>query len=1619
MKKFAWLCLLLALTTACDKPKEESSKNNETAVNTEKPVAESQTEKEPQNMFHEEQKIDVENITTTSGSRPTINITLNENIATEDLSGYVKLTPSVDEKIIKMGNQIVITGKFDIKKSYKITILKGLKGEKTTLEQDVTQDITFKDLEPKISFSNEGIILPKVNENKVAFRAVNVKKINVKVNQIFPNNITQFLQDFSFKGNGNVLDYFLQSNLYKLGDTILDKEFDLKSEKNVWVQNEIDLSNLVKGKGVYIVELSFNKDGIDYTFPESTSPWQQEYLFENNGKVGKAILITDMAMIAQKEKSGKLIANVIDVVTNKPVENVEVQAITENNQLIQKVKTDKNGEAVFDKGDKVFYLIAEKGNDFSLLKMNDSKLSYDGFLVDGDFSGDSTRAFLYSSRGIYRPGDEINVGIIVRDDKQSFPEGQPIKIDVFTPRGDKYIDGKVIKDGKDGFFTFTFNTDKNDITGLWTVVANIDGQNNKKFSLKIPVETVVPYKIEVNTDFNKEIVLKTSKDIVGEVKSKYLFGNPASNLNFTSQIVIEGMEIKFPQYKKFNFNNPTSYTPVFTLETKGKLNEQGEGKIVFSNLPKNIPQNMTLQGNITTRVIEPSGRPVINTNAIVIDRLESYVGIENLDDNFVKSGNSLNLQVITVDKDGKTVPNRKIKYRVYKNEYSWWWDYYDYNQFIKSIKTDKNTVLLYEQEFESTDKPYLINYEVEGMGELFVEVEDVETKQTAGTNLYVSSWQDTNTSKVIDKLKIQSDKKSYKVGEKAKVTFEGTKGNRALITLTKSGKIVKRYWKDVEGLNNEVEIDVTQDIFPNGYVTVALFQNYGESSNDRPLRLYGAVPIIVDDSSKKLDLFIEAPDVLRPLEKFKVKVVNAKKGKVDYTLSVVDEGLLGITDFKTPNPYGYFYQKQGLQVGAYDNYSEIIGKTFGDIHQVLTPGGGEFARAMNFSAKLNEFGFDKSDRFKPLSIFKGVLTTSENGEGEVEIELPNYNGAVRVMVTGADQDKYGMAQKKIEVKAPIIADLSMPRVLKVGDKVEVPATIFALEKDLGDIEVTFSFEGKEQKQTLNLNSGDNKKLTFDIEVGNEIGNQKAVLTVSSKEYSTKEEINIDVTSDNPYTQINNVEFLKDGELKLDIPQESVKNSVKGQVVISTKPLLSIDNRINELIRYPYGCLEQIVSIATPQLYISELTNDTKVDKKEIVKNVNNTIKKLADYQLPSGGFGYWPGSSEESLWATVYAGQFMLNAKKLGYYVPPQTYEPWREFVKEMVKVNYTSYELKAYALYVLSLSGETEVGELNYIYDNDFAKLSEIGQWYVAGAYSNIGENNLAKEIAKNLPTDVKKLKDEMYIFSFGSQLRDEAVVLNIYYKIFENVDEKLYSEIVKNLQSDEWLSTQTLGYAMLALGEIKQNVNTVPLNATIVVDGKEQEISNKDGLYTIPLDSDMKKIVVKGKDLFVNEYWEGIPINYTRENSSNNMIVERKFYAENGKEIDVKSLEAGTTFYMEFKVLPNTKDRYFEVPNVALTQVLPSGWEIENVRGMNLKYPKWIQDQIASSGLEYEDIRDDRVNIFFDFTNYNGKNGQKFFVKVNAVTKGEYTLPGTVVEAMYNSAYGAYLQGFKVEVK
>ena len=1501
------------------------------------------------------------------------------------------------------------------------TVQQQEKSVESVSEKTPVKEAANKDIEPKIIFSNNGIILP-AKDKKIAFRSINVKKVNLKIKKVYENNTTQFLQEFVFKGNGNIFDYNVEDIFDKVGDIVFEKDYNLDYEKNIWKQNEIELGDFVDTKGLFILELSFDEKGIDYEFPAGTDSWKKYSFFRNNGRAGKAVLLSHMGITAQKETEQTVVC-VMDILKNTPVKNAEVKLISVNNQVLQEGKTDSRGEIVFKNYHKMMYVLAEKDGERSILKFRDSQLSYDGFAVEGVFASKGIQAFIYTDRGIYRPGDEVHISFIARNNEISLPENHPVTINIYSPTGKKFIENAVITESKNGFYTYSFKTNLDSETGIWRAEAQM-GSN--KFIKDISVETVVPYKIKVETKVPEKLNINENKNFKMSIEADYLFGAPGKNLKYTSDIQIREESINFEKFRNYVFKSPTSYAFNSREYAEGKLNEEGRGELEF-DISKIIPKNLNLIGIITTRVMETNGRPVIKMDTISINKFDSYVGIKIPEDTYIKSGDKLNLEVIAVDNKGENlISGKNLTYRVYKNEYSWWWDYDDYNSFMRSIKTDKNTVLLCEKDFVFGDKPYLIDYAPEGNGEIFVEVEDKTTGQITGINLYAGTWRDSTLNRKIDKLKIESEQKKYAVGDTAKIIFEGTKGAKALVTVEKKGVVSERKWIDAGEIKNIFEFPVTEDMFPNAYVNIRLFQDYNTLDNDRPLRLYGAVPIVVENESRKLNIKIDAPENIKPNEKFTVKVKNLSETKMDYTVAVVDEGILEITGFKTPDPYGYFYQKLGMQVFSYDNYSEIIGRTFGDVHQILKTGGDGFVNemAMTKSAqRMKNMGIEDVQRFKPVALFKGVFTTDEKGEGKIEFTIPDYIGAVKVMVVGADGEKYGSAEKEIVVKAPVVMQSSLPKNLKYGDEFIVPVSVFALEEEVGEVKVTLDFMGDIQTQTVSFDEKGDKTVYFNVKTGEYIGNGKIKISAVSKIYNYEEETDININSNNPYIYINEIKNLEAGkEIFFTQPENFIKGSAEGKITVSNTPILSVDHRIQELIRYPYGCVEQTVSAVFPQIYIDMLTHSNKFDREKIIGNVNAAVGKLSRLQMYDGSFPYWP-QGDTDIWATVYTGHFLTEAKARGYYIPEDMYNRVVSYEKELVRNNNISLETKVYALYVLALGDVPEISQMNLIYENYFDKLSTTGKWYLAAAYNLAGEDKLSKDTAEKLSLVPDKMSEEYERYSYGSELRDKAVILNAYYNIFGRSEENLYKEVLTKLQSNQWLSTQSMGQALAALAHMKDSSTSKDIAGIIDIDGKQTEFTTKNGIFEYTVPENVKDIKVISKDNgYINYYWEGVPVNYEGENISETVKLTRNYYDEKGNPInekDILSLSSGKSFWLEIKVLPaDSVKEYIHVDNMALTQVLPSGWEIENIRAVNGQYPNWVEERIRDTYVDYEDIRDDRIMWFFDYNNYN-QGGQSFFVKINAVTKGKFDFPGTTAEAMYDNSCRAYLKGFRAEVK
>ena len=1574
-----------------------------------------------------------------------------------DGSSYIKLEPDEAFIVSKVGNKLILNGNFSSAKEYKVTLLSGIKSaDNTATSEDVTYDVAFAVKKPKIAFVNSGIILPSVTDKRIYVRSLNVNKIKIVVRKVYSNNLTQFLQNFRFSGNGvfigsfdtyngeEIGDEYLDDYYYSyfsphlfsnVGDEIFKSDFDIENEVDNWVQTAIDLTGILDSNGIYIVDVRFDKDGTNYKFKtddKGNISWTDSRYISQNGFLRKSILLTNMGIVAEKDADG-IRANVLDIVDNRFLRGVKVYLMSKNNQILEEKTTDADGFVNFNNYKNAFYILADDRLSKSVLPLSNA-LSTNGFAVDGVSATSGIKGFIYTERGVYRPGDSIYLSIIARNNNEPLMDNQPIEVTVYDPTGVKMIDKDIVKDGKNGFYTYTFKTETSSRTGIWKLEAKIGEVVLKK---DISVETVVPNNIKVNLNI-PDVVDVNSEMKDWTIGANYLFGEPAGNNNYYVSFSIREEPVEFEKYKDYTFTAPSTYKYSGYESVRGKLDDNGIG-IVEPDLSSVTFSSLNMLVDVSGQVTPEGGRAATATKYIKLKKFDTYIGLENTD-TYKKPGTPLDIKAICVSENGENlIPGKKLKYRIYSNDHYWWLDYPDYNSFVKSFKSDKNTELLYENEIVSLDVPVMLDYTIPNKEYLYLELEDESTGQIAGLNIQASEWVDPSVTKKVETLNVSVDKKSYNVGDIAEIKFKGAPKSKAIVTIEKAGKVINQIYKDVQDGEAVEKITITNDMAPNVYAYVTLIQDYNTKENDRPLRLYGIVPINVVDEDTKIDLEISAPDEIRPNEKFVVKVQNKKNKQVDFTVAVVDEGLLDLTAFKTPKPWEYFFQKIAAKLSLYDNYSEIIDRPYGAIHQVLKVGGDEaILDELARKRRLKELGLEDADRFTPVSMFKGVLSTDVNGMATVDFDMPNYMGQVRIMVIAADGNSFGSVEKDMIVKAPIIVAPTLPRSMKVGDKLSIPVSVFALEDNIGNIEVDYTFRGKTETKNVNLAKGEKEIVYFEEEIGNEIGNEKLTVGVKSQVYNYEETVGMAINSNNTPIEISENKELNGREIaEFTLGEEYVKGTVDRLLTISNVRMLGLDQRLKYLIRYPYGCAEQTTSSVFPQLFIENLSTTKNYDKEKIVENINAGISRLQLFQLSNGSFSYWPGENYTSDYATNYIGHFLTMAKKNGYYIPESMYNNWLTYTQGRVRTmqvnenEYSEYSLdwKSYALYLLALNGKENLSEMNYLYENNYNKnMTLTSKMYLAAAYKLAGENNLAMEIASKINANgIKEMFDEMYERdrhyyqrNYGSKLREIAVYLDCYFTIYGKMNNEAFDEIVSSLRTKNWYSTQTTAYSLIALsnvvGDKKENV----VKGIVDIDGKTMEYST-DSAKRILIEGDAKSVkVIPDVDgvTYVNYYLEAVPVNSTMEDYSDGFELTRNFYDNDGKKYDVANVKAGDSFWLEVVVKPTERNMESLIDNIALMQVLPSGFEIENTRITGESLPKWVNNDnlLEYAYVSYMDIRDDRVMWFF---NYSGNHDYRFFVKLNAVTKGEFDFPGTALEAMYDNDYKAYKKGNRITIK
>jgi uncharacterized protein YfaS (alpha-2-macroglobulin family) len=1562
----------------------------------------------------------------------------------QDLRGLVSVETAIATKFSIEGNILKVFFSEPLKGDLLVEVFQGIESEEGyKMKEAHAQKVAFNEIKPGIRFMKNGTILPSSNNLKINFEAANLKAVDVKIYKIYKNNILQFLQDNDLNG---------KRNLRKVATPVAKKTINLVEKKlpnySKWNSFALDLAKVISPEpgAIYRVELSFKKSYSlykclnstteaeseeeeteevrsndddyydyywydDYDWYDSKDPCENDYY--SRGPIGMNVLASDLGVIAKRGENGSYLFAVTNIVNTQPVSGATVELYNFQQQKLASGITNVEGVTKFELNKYAYFFIVKKGKQSTYVKLDEGySLSVSNFDVSGEKLQKGLKGYIYGERGVWRPGDTLFLSFMLNDAASKLDKSHPISFKLNDPNG-KLTFQSVQKYNDLNHYKFIIPTRDSHPTGNWEAVISVGGA---KFYKSIKIETIKPNRLKIKNKFDSEI-LSTSKINTSQVEVTWLHGAIAKDLKMEMQAKIMQQKTTFKGFANYNFDDPirqfeTEETTVFT----GKVNSEGKATVSFQ--PKVSSQSPgMLKASLMTKVYENGGDFSADVMVATLSPYKTYVGLKTPDPNkygLLETGKMNRYDIVTVDEKGNPKAVQNLKVQVYKVEWRWWWDasYDNLSSYVSNNSTSSYKNFAVSTNASGKASVQFKNEENE-WGRYLIRVTD-ETGGHATGSAVMIDWpywsgktRNTDASNA-SMLMFSTDKKNYAVGEKAKISFPSSAGGRALISLENGSRVVKTFWATTQKGETKVEIPITGDMAPNVFVHITLLQPHASTLNDSPIRLYGIVPIEVIDKNTIIEPQISMPEILKPEEKMNIRV-SEKSGKaMTYTLAIVDDGLLDLTRFKTPNAWNSFYTREALGVKTWDIFDEVIGAYGGRINQVFSIGGDE---------DLGGSKAKKANRFKPVVIYLGPFKL-EKGQAKIHhIKMPNYVGSVRTMVVAGDinSSAYGSAEKTTPVRKPLMVLASLPRKISPSEKVTLPVTIFAMESKVKNVSIQIKTNNGvrvmgSSSQSLTFAQPDEKMAYFDLEVGSATGLAKVQVIATSGSERATYEVELDITNPNPVTtEFTDVVLEPNSSKTIAVSTFGVAGSNKAQLEVSSFPTIDFSRRIQYLIQYPHGCLEQTTSSVFPQLYLADIFDLDQNRKNEIQKNIKIGIQKLGGFQIANGGFSYWSGQNYADDWSSSYVGHFLIEAEKKGYVLPLNFKAKWigyqQKASKEWRFAKNGNDFAQAYRLYTLALAGSPDMASMNRL--RETIGISNESKLRLAAAYALAGQKQAAQSVFNQSKIDDTNPNSYYY----GSPERNKAMALETLILIGNKQRAfKMATDLAKKMASDQWMSTQTTAYSLYAMSKFAQQNGGKGVEVNFSVNGKPQTIKTAKSLANrnLEIKKGSNSITIKNtksNTLYARVLTGGIlPIGQEKAMQSK-LFTNLVFKSRSGAVVNVSKIAQGTEFIAEITIRNQTNER---VENLALTQIIPSGFEIVNTRFTDF-------GSFGNNVAEHIDIRDDRTNFYFGLKS---NESRTFRVLLNASYLGRYYLPGMQAEAMYDNTYAARTLGRWVEV-
>lgn len=1504
-------------------------------------------------------------------------------------------------------------------KDYEVTLKAGLSAaDGTRLGKDDTRKVHTGELDPAVGFASQGSVLPARESRGLPVVSINVPEVDVEFLRVTEKQLPKFFAEYQRGGRRGSWDldseYGDSTPLGKLAEPVYLNRFVLGGKPNERVLTYLPIQDIGE----------LQDPGLYFAVMKRTGKFAGE--FET-----AFFTVSDIGLHTRAYKD-KLFVHTASLQDGSATGSVELKVLDARGEAILAGKTDGNGNALLNYTlDAGHVLVATRGKDVSMLPFNQPALDLSEFAVAGREQA-WFDVFAWSGRDLYRPGETVRISALLRDnDGRPVPApkqggGQPVFLRLKQPDGKVFRETR-LQPGAQGYLSFEQAIPTEAPTGRWQVEFRTDPASKEAVQgMTLRIEEFLPERMKLDLDAAQP-VLKPGQALKLKATAAYLYGAPASGNRFTAKLAVAVEQHPLEQLPGYFFGDPTMELPKdakdiidTTLPENGVLQED-------IALPAEAKPRSTIAALVSGSVYETGGRTVNRTLKRVLWPADALVGIRPLFDD--KDGADANanagFELVRVDAAGKPRPGKGLKATLVRELRDYHWNYdedggWDYDFTRRFENKDTRTL-------EVGTGASKIDFPVE-WGEYRLDVFDPATGLTTRYPFRAGwSWDDQNRGLDArpDKVKLALDKTGYKAGDTLKVTVTPPHAGKGLL-MVESDRMLYVQAIDAKP-GSTFSIPVTKDWERHDiYVTALVFRGGSAPSKITPARAVGVAHVPMDRRDRRVAVGLSVPRQMRPEQNLPVTVsVPALAGKLAHvTVSAVDVGILNITRFPVPDANAQFFAQRRLGVDAYDIYGRVIESFEGGSAKIRF--GGDMALAALPQAKR------PTSRVQTVDLFSGPVKLDGKGNARVALRVPDFNGTLRVSALVYSDTHYGNRDRETVVRAPIVAETSLPRVLAPGDRSTVTLDVQNFTGKAGAFKVLVNGEGPldigEGGRTADLPADAKRTLTFPIVAGEGYTTAQVRVRVEGNGFKVDRRYDVPVRAGWPAvlrsrTQV--LDSLAPVEMGAGFADGLMPGSVTARMTVSALPPIPFASALKGALEYPYGCAEQTTSKGYAALELDDATAKMLgIDGLEARKRrerMEGAFGRLASMQVANGHFSMWGNDDYVNPGLTPYIAEFLLDAREGGFAVPETVLQKALTRLNEDLlaggaqfygydRRDHLKFANQAYAGYVLARVNRAPLGTLRALYDNERGKsLTGLPLVHLGIALTLQGDKARG---AKAITEGFARTGDRPeYLGDYGTQLRDDALMIALVHerKLARPEYDRRAISLGRELDARRnsgwlWLSTQEQ-VALARLGKALMVDQKKLVSGQWSIGGESQAVAPV-RLFGRSVDHaalarGLRFTPEGSPPLYASLDVAGIPRSAPAPDNRQ-VGIERRYYTTDGNEWKGGTLKEGEALIVRVGITPHVA-----MPDALFTDLLPAGLEIENFNLGDAK--QWaevvvdgiaISDRGSAADVKHEEFRDDRYLAALKLER--GSTAKVFYL-VRAVTPGTYTVPPSLVEDMY----------------